>query len=350
LQVINAWQLVEVGTINIRRHYASADNAVCWANICRVVVVVVAIVAVVIGTGNEPTNADPNNTNSNNEYVANNDNEADDTSSSTSETESSTDESDSSTEESSTSEEDTKNNADSNNSGTTAVQQPTATNPSGEEIIGAGSESQPYLEFPDSNMTLTTVKVPAGKALHYGIYRVGGMYLTINDADAYVICDGTKYTAKNGKVSFKVPSALASDAVYFEIGNNGSSAKSFKLSFSNPKGTYANPKDLDEIDEDIEISLAAGTETGYYYEYKAEKAGTIRFYMTATKDSIMSVTNNRNSAQRTTEADVLTDENGNEYIEVEVEKGDELIINVGAMPTKRGKYPATDITWHGEYA
>lgn len=315
------------------------------------VVVVVAIVAVVIGTGNEPANADPSDTNTN-EYVANANNDADDsTSSSTNADESSTDESSSSTEEdSSTSEEDTKNNDTTNKSeGTTAVQQPTATNPSGEEIIGAGSESQPYLEFPNNDMTLTTVKVPAGKSLHYGIYRVGGMYLTINDANAYVICEGTKYTAKNGKVSFKVPSALASDAVYFEIGNTGSSAKSFKLSFSNPNGTFANPKDLDKIDKDIKISLAAGTETGYYYEYKAEKNGTIRFYMTATVDSVLSVTNNRNSAQRTTQADVLTDENGNEYIELEVQKGDEIIINVGAIPTKRGKYPATDITWHGEY-
>lgn len=313
------------------------------------VVVVVAIVAVVIGTGNEPTNADPDNTKPNNEYVANNDgNEG--TSSTTNEDTSTSEEDTSSTEEDlSTSEEDTQSNENNNGGGTTAVQQPTATNPDGDEIIGAGSESQPYLEFPDDKMTLTTVKVPAGKSLHYGIYRVGGMYLTINDADAYVICDGTKYTAKNGKVSFKVPSALASDAVYFEIGNNGSSAKSFKLSFSNPKGTFANPKDLDRIDKDIEISLAAGTETGYYYEYKAEKNGTIRFYMTATEDSILSVTNNRNSAQRTTEADVLTDENGNEYIELEVQKGDEIIINVGAIPTKRGKYPATDITWHGEY-
>lgn len=334
---------------NIIEKLKSVDKKVFIGVGVALVVVVVAIVAVVIGTGNEPTNADPNNTNAN-EYVANENNDVDDsTSSSTNADESSTDESDSSTEEdSSTSEENTENND--KGEGTTAVQQPTATNPSGEEIIGAGSESQPYLEFPDNNMTLTTVKVPAGKSLHYGIYRVGGMYLTINDADAYVICDGTKYTAKNGKVSFKVPSALASDAVYFEIGNNGSSAKSFKLSFSNPKGTYANPKDLDKIDKDIEISLAAGNEVGYYYEYKAEKSGTLRFYMTATKDSILSVTNNTTSAQRTTEADVLTDENGNEYIEIEVEKGDELIINVGAIPNKRGKYPASDITWHGEYA
>lgn len=311
------------------------------------VVVVIAIVAVVIGTSNEPaSNNDPGNTNSSNEYAENNNV---DTSSSTSEKES---DSTSETESSSSTEDgtDETNDSDSKNSGgTTIVQQPTATNPDGDEIIGEGSKSQPYLEFPNRNMTLTTVKVPAGKSLHYGIYRVGGMYLTINDANAYVICEGTKYTAKNGKVSFKVPNALASDAVYFEIGNTGSSAKSFKLSFSNPKGTFANPKVLDKIDKDIEISLAEGNEIGYYYKYKAEKTGTIRFYMTATKDSILSVTNNRNSAQRTTEADVLTDDKGNEYIELEVKKGDEIIINVGAIPTRRGKYPATDITWHGEY-
>lgn len=331
----------------------SVDKKVFIGVGVALVVVVVAIVAVVIGTGNEPANADPNTTNSNNEYVANENNDADDTSSSTSETESSTDETDSSTDESTdTSEEDTKNNSGSSNSSntTTAVQKPTATNPEGDEILGAGSESQPYLETPGSDFSVTTVKVPAGKALYYDIYRVGGMYLTINDADAYVICDGTKYTAKSGKVSFKVPNALASDAVSFQIGNNGSTAKSFTIKFSNPKGTYANPEKVSKLTGEFEISLAAGVETGYYYKYSAEKTGTIRFYITATEDSILVVTNNSNSAQRTTEADVLTDENGNEYIELEVSKGDEIIINVGAMPNKRGKYPATDITWRGVYA
>lgn len=330
------------------------DKKVLIGIAVALVVVIVAIFAVVIGTGNEPANTDPNSSNSNNEYVADaNDNNADDGTSSSTDAndESSTDEAEASTEEdSSTSEEDTQSNESSNNGGgNTAVQQPTATNPEGDEILGAGSKDQPYLETPGSDFAVTTAKVPAGKALYYDIYRVGGMYLTINDADAYVICNGTKYTAKNGKVSFKVPNALASDAVSFQIGNNGSTAKSFTIKFANLKGSYANPEKISKLTGEFEKSLAAGVETGYYYEYKAEKTGTIRFYITATKDSILVVTNNRNSAQRTTEADVLTDEQGNEYIEIEVEKGDELMINVGAMPNKRGKYPATDITWRGEY-
>lgn len=322
------------------------------------VVVVVVIVAVVLGTGNEPANTDPNNTNSNNEYVVNENNDVDDSTSDSTNAndESSTDESESSTEEdSSTSEEDTQGNEanDNKGEGTTAVQKPTATNPEGNEILGAGSKDQPYLETPGSDFAVTTAKIPAGKALYYDIYRVGGMYLTINDADAYVICDGTKYTAKNGKVSFKVPNALASAPVSFQIGNNGSTAKSFTIKFANLKGSYANPEKITTLGEDVEISLAAGVETGYYYKYNAEKTGTIRFYIVEeSKDSILVVTNNETSVQRTTEAvdeDVLTDEDGNEYIEVEVKKGDELMINVGALPNKRGKYPATDIIWRGEY-
>ncbi len=322
--------------------------------VAAVLAVVIAIVAVVIATSDKPANTDPDNTNSN-EYVANENND-DDSSTSTTEDESTSDE-ESSSEEDTNSEEDAQNgeedktNSSNKGENTTAVQKPTATNPDGDEILGAGSEEQPYLETPGSDFAVTTVKIPAGKALYYDIYRVGGMYLTINDADAYVICDGTKYTAKNGKVTFKVPNALASDAVSFQIGNNGSSAKSFTIKFANLKGSFANPEKISKLSGDFEKSLAAGVETGYYYEYKAEKAGTIRFYIVEeSKDSILVVTNNRNSAQRTTEADVLTDDAGKEYVELEVQKGDEIIINIGAMPTKRGKYPAVDITWRGVYA
>lgn len=241
------------------------------------------------------------------------------------------------------------NNSSGGDGGEVTTEPPTVTNPDGEEIIGAGSAGQPYLEIPGSDMTVTTVSIPAGKSVHYDIYRVGGMYFTINDANAYVIYEGTRYDAINGKVSFKVGNALASDAVSFEIGNKGSSAASFTISFTNPTGSFANPTAVNTLGGDVTVSLAEGIEVGHYYKYYAEKTGKIRFYMTATVDSVMLVTNNRNSAQRTSEADALTDEQGRQYIELEVNQGDELIINVGAKPNKRGKYPATEITWRGEF-
>lgn len=224
----------------------------------------------------------------------------------------------------------------------------------GTEILGVGTKDNPYLETPDlDSMTLKTVKIPAGKTYYYGIYRVGNMILTINDSDAYVIeSDGTKHTAKNGKVSFTVEDALASDCVMFQIGNSGSSAQSFTIKFTNQTGSYANPTVIKKMGSQNEVSLDAGNNIGHYYSYKAEKTGTIHFYIVkATADSVLNVTNNSNSAMRSTNADedVLTDANGNEYIELEVTKGDEIIINVGALPNRRGVYPASDITWYGKY-
>lgn len=220
-----------------------------------------------------------------------------------------------------------------------------------DDSIGEGTKDNPILEIPDGDtMTVVTVKIPAGGSRFYAIYRVGGMYLNISDSNAYVVYDGTTYKAKSGKVSFKVNNALPGEAIVFEIGNNGSSAKSFEIVFKNPTGSFANPTIVESIGKDVSISLEAGAETGHYYKYVAEKNGKLRFYMTATADSVLMATNNRNSAQRSTEADVFTDDQGLEYIELEVEAGDEIVINVGAIPNRRGKYPATDITWKAIYA
>lgn len=232
---------------------------------------------------------------------------------------------------------------------TTTEPTPTATNPDGEEILGEGSKDQPYLEYPDENMTVDTASIPAGKSLHYEIYRVGGMILTVDSPKAYVVYEGKRYNAVGGVVTVEIGSALASAPIHFEIGNTGSSATSFTLQFTNPVGSYMNPVKVTTLGTANEVSLPAGTESGYYYKYIAEKDGTVRFYLTASQDSILLATNNRNSAQRTTEADGLTDDQG-EYVELEVQKGDEILINVGAKPNARGKYPAVDISWRGVYA
>ncbi len=238
----------------------------------------------------------------------------------------------------------------SSSSNDTTAKEPVVTNPVGNEILGAGSASEPYMEIPASDMTVTTVNIPAGKSLHYGIYRVGGMILTINNPNAYVVYGGNRYNANNGVVYIEIENALASDAIMFEIGNNGSASASFKLVFTNPTGSYSNPTIVNTMGSDVKVNLEEGNDVGHYFKYYAEKNGVIRFYMTASADSIILVTNNRNSAQRTSEADAKTDEQGRTYIEVEVNQGDELIINVGAKPNKRGKYPATDITWSGKFA
>ena len=216
------------------------------------------------------------------------------------------------------------------------------------EIIGEGTKESPYLVFPDENMKLTTYEIGADETHFYGIYRVGGMNLTVNSEDLYIVCDGKKYTQKDGVLEFRVFSAMASEAIVFEITNTSTSKQAFELCFANPVGTYANPVTFN-IGKDAKVSLPENDEVGYYYKHIAEKDGVIVFKLQATAYGILAVTNNRNSAQRTSEEDGSVADDGAKYVEIEVQKGDELIINVGALPNKRGKRPAIEITVLGEY-
>lgn len=240
-------------------------------------------------------------------------------------------------------------NSSNNPPATTVTDPPITTDPDGHEIVGSGTANDPYLRFPNDDMTVRTLSVPAGKSLHYSIYRVGGKVLTINSGSAYVVHGGVRYNAVGGVVTLHVEDALASDAVAFEIGNTGSSAASFTLSFADPAGNYQNPVVVKSVSSTNSIHLDEGDDNGYYYKYIAEKSGTIRLYLTSSVDAVMLITNNATSAQRTTESDAQSNAQGT-YLEMEVSAGDEIIINVGAIPNKRGKYPAVDITWNGEFA
>ena len=235
---------------------------------------------------------------------------------------------------------------------TTPVTDAPVTNPSGEELLGKGSEADPYLEIPTvgaNYSSVTTVAVPAGKSLFYGIQRIGGMVVTLSNPSAYIVCNGVRYNAQNGVVSFIAPAALASDYIFLEIGNTGGAAASFTLTFTNLTGTMNNPLLLTSMGAPVALTIPAKDEDGYFYKYYAEKSGTIRFYVTQKSvDYIMMITNNRNSTQRTSEADLASDANG-AYIEIEVAQGDELIINIGAMPDKRNNRPALNATWVGKF-
>lgn len=244
--------------------------------------------------------------------------------------------------------------------GSSAVQLPTATNPEGEEILGSGTKADPYLELPniaDTHMSVKTISIPAGKSVFYGIQRVAGTILTVENANAYVVYEGKRYDAQGGKVSFEVvaPKALASDNILFEIGNKGGAAATFTLVFTNKTGSRENPT-VAAMGKSYNVSLNAEDSTGHYYKYIAEKAGKIRFKVSGTVDSTISVTNNTNSKNligNYVSKKLVDPDNGDavvEYIELEVAKGDEIIINVGTLPNKRGKIVANTITWSASFA
>lgn len=230
-------------------------------------------------------------------------------------------------------------------------QKPVTTTPDGQEILGDGTAKNPYTPLPNSSMSYTTISIPAGQSVYYSLKGAGNMWLTIEDASAYVIeSNGTRHNAKNGKVGFTVENAMASDYVLFQIGNSGSTAKSFTIKLANLKGSWNNPEKITTAGQ-YTSSLKAGEEVGYHYKYIAEKKATIRFYIISETSSCgITVTNNRNSAQRTFQAEVQEDTKGR-FVELEaefVEAGDELVI-VLAAEKYRGEIPAATVTWEIVY-
>lgn len=232
---------------------------------------------------------------------------------------------------------------------------PVVVNPNGQEIYGAGSKSQPYLETPGTDMSVKTVSIPAGKALYYDIYRVGGKYMVIYSSDAYIIYNGTRYNSSGGSVSLVVGDALASEAVSFQIGNAGSTAQSFTIYFSDLVGSYNNPETITKLDgKTITTKLSAGNSTGYHYKYNSDKTGTIRIYVENEPETfLLSATRIKNSdgmlipIQKSFTDDALSDSKGN-YIELEVTKGEDFIISLSAYP-KGAMYPAATIKWFAEF-
>ena len=213
---------------------------------------------------------------------------------------------------------------------------------------GSGTLEDPYLYIPQENEPVRTLPIQPGTSMFYNIYRVGGMDLTIMADGVYVVYEGVTYTAENGVLTLHVDNALASTPILFEIGNTGTEACSFSLMFVSPLGSMSNPEIKEDMTADSVVSLEEGNEIGYFYRHVATQDGTIRFYLSATANSVIVVTNFRSYAQRSSGESEDVDEQGRQYFDITVQAGDELSINMGVVP-KRGRYPATEITWSAEY-
>lgn len=218
-----------------------------------------------------------------------------------------------------------------------------------------GYNGQTFSTVPnDKTGNVKTVTIAAGGSVFYKIMGVSNKILTINDSNAYVVYNGTKYSANNGVLSFTVVSdELSSAQILFEIGNKGSKAQGFTINFASPKGSRDNPEEIDSVENTFTTNIAEGNQQGYYYSYAATKNGKIRFYIISdTKSGMLSVdkiinpklgvVQQRNSTE-TEEDYVKTDKNGT-YIEFDVKSGDQFTITVSPN-AKPGSYPAVTVEW-----
>ena len=221
--------------------------------------------------------------------------------------------------------------------------------------ISSGTTKKTYKTSTDENGKVKTVEIEAGSSVYYKIKGASNKYLTINSANAYVIYENTKYTAKDGVVSFFVASdLLASDQVFFEIGNSGSKNESFTIQFTSAVGSQDNPEKITSVNSKYTTDIAEGNEQGYFYSYTATSTGKIRFYILSDASTGKLQVNRlidpaafviqQRSTTETEENYVKTDSVGT-YVEFDVKSGEEFTINVAPNTTKLGSYPAVTVEW-----
>ncbi|MBO4937763.1 MAG: S-layer homology domain-containing protein [Oscillospiraceae bacterium] len=182
-----------------------------------------------------------------------------------------------------------------------------------------------------------------GETRTYG-GKFTGMTLTIEDAQGVTVTYKNKeYTADESGV-LTVEFATSGMGVHeFTITNNSGENADYSLNFEYPMGTFMNPEPLMNI-EQINYSVEAGNESGYYYSYYPMTNGTL--VITAedydeTKFDVI-VTTSANYTQ-------YTMSEGEGTVSLDVAYGDEIIIQVVAVADEETwQIPAIEGTLTGE--
>lgn len=188
-------------------------------------------------------------------------------------------------------------------------------------------------------------EVKANHLVYFDLLKVNDTTLTIKSKDAYVIYNNKTYEAKNGVVT--VPDLYVQYTnmpVQIAIGNKGTSDAAFDVVLTYPSGHMMNPKTMNL--GSFTVNAEKNNEQGVYYSWMPAKAGTL----TLTLDSVTSKSGNVEAGISITVTgpdmiphQVLLSEIDGNSVSVEVEAGDSVVINIGALPNEQNRYLAATI-------
>ena len=184
----------------------------------------------------------------------------------------------------------------------------------------------------------TTAPVLAGSSWNYRLANPESGTLTIQNANAYVIYGETTYNPDSeGVVTVALGDEEAAELV---IGNIGTDAESFEVSFQWPTGSRRNPEVLKfRFPLTKNTTLEAGDTDGYYYRLTPNAAGvlTIARSSASAANPDYSVTVYRNGDE-----EILTPaaDDSKKTVEVYVFPDDDILVHMQAVPDADGNYPA----------
>ncbi len=191
-----------------------------------------------------------------------------------------------------------------------------------------GTELNPF--FPEFVMNdewtegEVTVTVPANTTYYCGSYNTG-MILTINGGEEILL----------ESAGFRMPA-------YFTLVNDTDEAADFVLHIAYPLGARENPEVLYGLGGGY-TTLEAGDQDGYFYSFTVENDGVLEFSIASVTEGVeadVCVMNMNTYAMMSIAADGVDG-----VASIAASAGDELSIQVVALPDANWQYPAADIEW-----
>ena len=196
------------------------------------------------------------------------------------------------------------------------------------------------------------VSVQANHIYYVDLLKVNDTTLTIKSKDAYVIYNGVRYDAVNGVVTVpNLYSQYTNLPVSIQIGNKGTKDATFAVTLSYPQGHRENPFDM--ALKSFSVNVKKNNEQGVYYHWTATQAGTL----TVTLDKVTSSSGAVEAGISVTVTGpdliphqyLLSEVDGNALV-IEVNAGDDVVINVGVLPNAQNRYLAATVDVTASFA
>lgn len=213
------------------------------------------------------------------------------------------------------------------------------------EVPNAGTETNAYYEnisaVPDS---FSTVKIPAQSAMHY-IVKTAGAFLRIESADVSVIYDGKTVTPENGVLQLQLPGGAEAANALVQFVNNGKQEQAFTVYILEELGAQSNPVILPEITH-LNAKLEKDDADGLYYSWTADRSGILSLGLS----SVTPATAGADIIVTVNEKTVKLSESSNGLIQIPVDAGEQVLVQVIAQVNGEGSYPAIDAVINGSVA
>lgn len=204
----------------------------------------------------------------------------------------------------------------------------------------AGVVNNPYVEkLTAVPGEISTVMIPVEGTVYYEIHGAANSVLTLEDPDATVIC-GEITCKPDDKGLITLPVGDGTEPVTIQLSNAGGAEEGYLLRFVGPVGSESNPEVLESIAE-IPVNLAAGDTDGYYYLWTVTQTGELTLQPQAEGYVILATIDG-------TTVSSADSEDGS--VLLEVQKDQELTIQVIAIADEEGNYPEVTDTIAGTLA